>query len=355
MQIFNMLSEMKGSGSTSTDGGDLLKGENALSQEDVSAFLAQLELAYSQSSENVVGGLAWSEVQVIEEGALVDQSGSLLPLSPPMDGQLLPPQVTQAPQPEESILMQIKMAASGELIKLAPQMAQQVAPQVASQVLNPLQPQLEKLDPTAGLQVVGAIKSDAMSSIMPQLPTIAVTAVEQIVTPSHLPVSFSMLPPVTSPAAQLQLPQLPTINQPVGGRGWGENIGERIQWMVRQEIQGAEVKLNPRGLGPIEIRVTVQNDQTNVSFVAHHAVTREALDAAIPRLREMFSESNMNLVDVDVSDRNSAAFGGAENSASEKEGNGEEGRDAMTLFDDLNEEGAAEVRLVSNGMLDDYA
>jgi flagellar hook-length control protein FliK len=337
MQIFNMLSGMQGSHSATGEVESLAESGEGLSQEEISAFLDQLELAFSQLGQDVEGALPWSEIQGSEEGALVDQSGNLLPLAQFLNGQLLPLHANQKLLPEESVLMQIKMAAAGEQAKSSPQLQ------------IPLQPQAEKVDSLAGLQLPRAVNSEMGAASV--LPAIAVMPFEQTSASSHLPGSFLSSQVVPSPI-QSALTQLPAINYPVTGKGWGESLGQRIQWMVRQNIQGAEVKLNPRGLGPIEIRVTIQNDQANVSFVAHHAVTREAIDAAIPRLREMFGDSNMNLVNVDVSDRNSAAFGEAKNSASGKEG---EGDDAMNLFDDLSEEDSAEVRLVSNGILDDYA
>ena len=54
-------------------------------------------------------------------------------------------------------------------------------------------------------------------------------------------------------------------------------------------------------MGPIEVRIQMQNDQAVVSFTAQHGATREAIDAALPRLREMLSEQNVNVVDIDVS------------------------------------------------------
>jgi flagellar hook-length control protein FliK len=76
--------------------------------------------------------------------------------------------------------------------------------------------------------------------------------------------------------------------------------------MVSQRIQGAEVKLNPANLGPMEVRVHVQNDQASVFFTAHHGAVREALESALPRLRDMFEASGVELVDVDVSDQSFA-------------------------------------------------
>ena len=92
-----------------------------------------------------------------------------------------------------------------------------------------------------------------------------------------------------------------SLNVPVNHPGWGQAVGERLQWMVKQDVQEAQLKLNPRNMGPIEIKIAMNQDQATVTFVANHAMTREALDAAVPRLREMFGESGLNLVDVNVS------------------------------------------------------
>jgi flagellar hook-length control protein FliK len=95
------------------------------------------------------------------------------------------------------------------------------------------------------------------------------------------------------------------INGPPGEAAWARALGERILWMVGRDVQSARVRLDPPNLGPIEIRVTLQNDQASVSFNAQHPFTREALEAAVPRLREMLGESNLDLVSVDVKDQGS--------------------------------------------------
>jgi flagellar hook-length control protein FliK len=92
-----------------------------------------------------------------------------------------------------------------------------------------------------------------------------------------------------------------SINTPFGQAGWDQALGERIQWLAGQKMQGAHVKLNPANLGPMEVRIQVHNDQASVQFTAQHAVVREALEAALPRLRDMFDASGVQLVDVDVS------------------------------------------------------
>jgi len=112
---------------------------------------------------------------------------------------------------------------------------------------------------------------------------------------------------VVLPNSQLPLQQAaverPTLqlDTPVGTSRWGQDFSQRIQWVVNQSMSGAQIKLNPQNMGPVEVRVQMQNDQISLSFTAQHGATREAIEAALPRLREMFSEQNINMADVDIS------------------------------------------------------
>jgi len=96
---------------------------------------------------------------------------------------------------------------------------------------------------------------------------------------------------------------LPAVEVAPGEDAWDRAIGERVVWMVGHQTQSAELHLNPPDLGPVEIRVTLHNDQASVTFTAQHPFTREALEAALPRLRDMMGEANVNLVSVDVGQR----------------------------------------------------
>jgi len=92
----------------------------------------------------------------------------------------------------------------------------------------------------------------------------------------------------------------PTITTPVNHPDWGDEMSSRIHWMVRQDVQTASVKLNPPHLGPLEVKVSVVNDQVNVSFTAQHAPVRDALDASMPRLRELLGHNGLQLGDANV-------------------------------------------------------
>ena len=111
---------------------------------------------------------------------------------------------------------------------------------------------------------------------------------------------------VTSPQAQAPVLPATAVAVPLGQAGWDRALGEQVQWMVGNRLQGAEIRLNPAHLGPMEVRIQMQNDQANITFTAQHGVAREALEAAIPRLREMLGESGLQLNNVTVSDQSLA-------------------------------------------------
>lgn len=118
-----------------------------------------------------------------------------------------------------------------------------------------------------------------------------------------LNVSSGAVAAATQPAqpSTATLPAQMSIAVPLQQSGWDQAMGERVVWMARSNVQQAQIQLNPRELGPIEIKISVQNDQTHVNFVAHHATTRDAIEAALPRLREMLGEQGLNLGQADVS------------------------------------------------------
>mgnify|MGYP001813734271 CR=1 FL=1 len=92
---------------------------------------------------------------------------------------------------------------------------------------------------------------------------------------------------------------------PVGQPGWGRAVGEQVVWFVSRNINAANLRLNPQHLGPLEMQVSLEGTQANVTFTSQHAVVREALESALPRLREMLADNGLSLANVNVSQHNS--------------------------------------------------
>jgi flagellar hook-length control protein FliK len=90
------------------------------------------------------------------------------------------------------------------------------------------------------------------------------------------------------------------LELPLGHSQWGNQVLQRVALLTAQGIQAAEIHLNPAELGPMQVRVDQRQDSATVVFTSHHASTRDALEASLPRLRELFSAQGMDLVDVDI-------------------------------------------------------
>jgi flagellar hook-length control protein FliK len=103
---------------------------------------------------------------------------------------------------------------------------------------------------------------------------------------------------VAAPAAAAQPGspvQAATIPVPVGTRDWGDQVGDRLVWMAGRQESRAELVLTPPQLGRIEVSLTVSGDQTNALFVSSNPAVREALESALPRLREILADAGITL------------------------------------------------------------
>lgn len=96
--------------------------------------------------------------------------------------------------------------------------------------------------------------------------------------------------------------QMP-VNIKFGQPEWAGMVAERTAMMAAQKITFAELQLDPPELGPLQVKVTVQNDQASVNFVSASPAVRDSLEQTAVRLREMLDQEGLDLVDVNVADQ----------------------------------------------------
>lgn len=101
-------------------------------------------------------------------------------------------------------------------------------------------------------------------------------------------------------AAELAPAPAAAIEARVGERGWDQGLGDKMVWMAGQKQQVAELHLNPPDLGPLKIKLTLSHEHASAQFVSAHAQVREAIEAAMPRLREMLADSGITLGNTSV-------------------------------------------------------
>jgi len=156
---------------------------------------------------------------------------------------------------------------------------------------------------TAGLTPVNVATAGAERVALQAPEQLAQLAVSGTAEKTELPdLQFESLriavrePTGERPAAGRSTPlELPAPRHPVGHPEWARSLGERLVVMARGEHQVARLSLNPEHLGPVDIKLHINEDQARLWFTAQHPQAREALEAAVPRLREMFAQQGLDL------------------------------------------------------------
>lgn len=173
--------------------------------------------------------------------------------------------------------------------------------------------------------------------------------------PSHdaPPVATGPLPGAVPPPPS-QTPAQPsvTLNLPMTHPQWGQDLGSKVTWLLGQGIQDAKLQLHPQHLGPVQVHISLNDNQAAVNFVAHHADTRDALQAALPQLRDMLQQSGIQLGQAQVS---AQGGGQAQTQADGRQSGGAPGHSLGGIGED--DGGLAAPGLVRQlqGLFDDYA
>jgi flagellar hook-length control protein FliK len=92
-----------------------------------------------------------------------------------------------------------------------------------------------------------------------------------------------------------------TITPRVGTTTWGAAISQKIVFMVGSGEQSATLTLNPPDLGPLQVVIKMKNDQVHTSFTSNQPEVRQALETALPQLRDAMTDSGLQLGRTSVS------------------------------------------------------
>jgi flagellar hook-length control protein FliK len=126
--------------------------------------------------------------------------------------------------------------------------------------------------------------------------------------PENLLKDIAISAPVAAPVQQASLAVQAgavagdKIAARVGTPAWDNQVGQKIVWMVAGKEQSASLTLNPPDMGPMQVVLSVTNDHATVTFSSATPEVRQALEDAMPKLREMMSESGISLGNTSVND-----------------------------------------------------
>jgi flagellar hook-length control protein FliK len=91
------------------------------------------------------------------------------------------------------------------------------------------------------------------------------------------------------------------LRQPVGTEAWQDELSAQLSVMAEQgERSEAVMKLAPAELGELEIRIEVRGSEATLQFGAASLETREALELAQSRLREMMASEGIEVSEYSI-------------------------------------------------------
>lgn len=158
---------------------------------------------------------------------------------------------------------------------------------------------------------------------------------------------------VDSSSLQPSNPTQTQISAPLNSPQWSEELGQRIRWLVGQNLNAAQIRLNPAELGPVELRINVSGDQVNVAFTSQFGAVRESIEAALPKLREMLENQGLNLANADINHGDNTA-----ERHDKGEGTGNSALSIETLAEESRQHNAERAdpvtELVSSGLVDQF-
>lgn len=250
--------------------------------------------------DNAVGPLAALEALA---AALQPQTPDGTPIVAPTATTVVPAPAadTDAPAPSDSLLAPAGKGRAQEF--LAALQAQRGVP---AEKAPPDAPSGADGNPgTASLAMAKiaapAGKADALpapAADTPAPPGPAGTAPSAGVAAMHAPLPGAHAAPHTGGAAPT--PITVSVHDP----RWAGEMGQKMVWMARQDVQSAQLSISPAHLGPIDITLNIGSDGATALFHSANAEVRDLLEAALPRLREMMGQAGIQLSDARVGAQN---------------------------------------------------
>ncbi len=115
---------------------------------------------------------------------------------------------------------------------------------------------------------------------------------------------------LTTPFVQAQAPlqaaapHAMTMNASVGTPSFAQELGQHVAWLGGQNIKEARITLHPEDLGQLDVKVSVQHDHVDVSFIAQHPNAVHAVQQTLSQLDSMLAHHGLTLGQAQVGQGN---------------------------------------------------
>lgn len=82
-----------------------------------------------------------------------------------------------------------------------------------------------------------------------------------------------------------------------------QSIAQNVKWLISNKMQNAKINVFPESLGQVNIALSLEDSNLKLNFIASSSVTKELIEASVASLKNQFSESDINLQEVNVETR----------------------------------------------------
>ncbi|WP_083000313.1 flagellar hook-length control protein FliK [Halomonas sp. GT] len=171
---------------------------------------------------------------------------------------------------------------------------------IPAQPFTTMQPGMHALSPlNTALAPTPTVNADAMAGLLAEVETASATSGASKGSEQVLPASLT-----TQNQAMPNSPATAALNTPLNSPAWPSQLGQQlIQFAQRGGEHQVKMQLHPAELGPLSITLKVTEQGTQAHFLSSHAPVRQAIEQAIPQLREALAEQGISLGETSVGEQ----------------------------------------------------
>ncbi|WP_110709069.1 flagellar hook-length control protein FliK [Salinicola sp. CR57] len=337
---------------------------SSLDADSLAAMVAGLPLAMVSQPPNAASGTGASAgpaLSNVGQRALTQQILKATATAPPADGaaalETSPAEIDQAGTPERAKAPASQSGFGGLLSAIDSRRSDGTTPGANSGMtaMNGQTPVLPGAPDSAAVTAASQI-GDAASISLPERNASDVSSV-----PTPRSDIGSLATATTSPtgaagpaSAGSSTPGF--INAPVQSPQWPASFGQQVLQMHQRGDQQMSLRLHPQELGPLNVSLTVQDQQAQLQILSAHAPVRAAVEAAIPQLRQALADSGIALGEAMVSDQGHFQQGHSSGDDRPRHGGGTAGSLlTATGIEPVDDVTARSITLTGNGNINLYA
>ncbi len=103
-----------------------------------------------------------------------------------------------------------------------------------------------------------------------------------------------------SSGANAHATQAGHVTPPLHAPAWQSAFGLQVVRFAQNDVQVASLTMNPPELGPVRVTLTLADGHASAAFVSLQPEVRQAIQDAVPRLKELFADAGLQLQQASV-------------------------------------------------------